>query len=145
MSDNYLRKMFIVIHWFNPFFSIFVWLLKGPLKYDEWIHEEIQPSSLSGCRSLDVAAQRYAVMTTWSNHRAGFPTLYVTVPLILCVQWVKVGDDCSFLVPYRRKPNVTIVLSSVCPFVCHVKISSSPDFFFTSFDILTWYLVCGYI
>jgi hypothetical protein len=33
-------------------------------EYDEWIHEEIQPSSLSGCRNLmDVAAQGCAVMT----------------------------------------------------------------------------------
>jgi hypothetical protein len=35
---------------------------------------------------LDVAAQRYAMKTTWSNPRAGFPTPYVTDPLILCVQ-----------------------------------------------------------
>jgi hypothetical protein len=131
-------------------FLIFVWPLKGPLKYDEWIHEEKQPSFLSGCRNLDVAAKRCAVMTTWSNPRAGFATPYVTVPLILCVQWVKVGDDCSFLVPYRRKPKVTIFLGSVRQSVRrlsvrHVKILSSPDFFFTSFDILTWYLVCGYI
>jgi hypothetical protein len=56
-------------------------------------------------------------MTTWSNPRAGFPTPYVTVPLILCVQWVKVEDDCSFLVPYRRKPKGTIVLGSVRPSV----------------------------
>ena len=111
MSDSYLRKMFIVIHWLNFFF------LKGPLKYDELIHEEIQPSFLSGCRNLDVAAHRWAVMTTWSNPRAGFATPYVTVPLILCVQWVKVGDDCSFLVPYRRKPKVTILIGSVRPSV----------------------------
>jgi hypothetical protein len=95
------------------FFKICVWPLKGPLKYDEWIDEEIQLSFLSGCRNLDVATQRYAVMTTWSNPRAGFPTPYVTIPLILCVQWVKVGDDCSFLVPYRREPKGTIVLGSV--------------------------------
>jgi hypothetical protein len=62
---------------------------------------------------MDVAAQRYAVMTTWFNPRAGFPTPYVTVPLMLYVQWVKVGDDCSFLVSYRRKPKGTIVLGSV--------------------------------
>ena len=60
--------------------------LKRALKYDEWIDEEIQLSFLSGCRNLDVATQRYAVMTTWSNPRAGFPTPYVTIPLILCVQ-----------------------------------------------------------
>jgi hypothetical protein len=112
---------------------------------------------LSGCRNLDVAAQRYDVMTTWSNPRAGFPTSYVTVPLILCVQWVKIGNDCSFLVPYQWKPKGTIVSGSVrtsvrpsvrpsvCPSVRHIKILSCPDFFFTSFDILTWYLVCGYI
>jgi hypothetical protein len=31
------------------------------------------------------------------------------------------------------------------PSVRHIKILSCPDFFFTSYDILTWYLVCGYI
>jgi hypothetical protein len=36
---------------------------------------------------------------------------------MLCVQWVKVGDDCSFLVSYRRKPKGTIVLGSVRPSV----------------------------
>ena len=39
------------------------------------------------------------------------------------------------LVPYRQKPKGTIVLGSVR----HIKILSCPDFFFTSFDILTWY------
>jgi hypothetical protein len=113
---------------------------------------------LSGCRNLDVAAQRYAVMTTWSNPRAEFPTPYATVPLILCVQWVKVGDDCSFLVPYRRKPKGNIVLGfvrpsvrpsvrlsvrpsvcpsvrpSVCPSVRHVNKFSGPFFY------VLWYI-----
>ena len=51
----------------------------------------------------------------------------------------------TFLVLYRRKPKGTIVLGSVRLSVRHIKILSCPDFFFTSFDILTWYLVCGYI
>ena len=84
---------------------------------------------LTGCRNLDVAAQRYAVMTTW----AGFPTPYVTVPLILCVQWVKVEDDCSFWVPYRRKPKGTIVLGSVRPSHYNFKLSG------LFFDVL-WYI-----
>jgi hypothetical protein len=65
------------------------------------------------------------VMTTWSNPRAEFPTPYVTVPLILCVQWVKVGDDCSFLVPYRRKLKGTIVLGSFCPIIIRPEQNSN--------------------
>jgi hypothetical protein len=42
-----------------------------------------------------------------------------------------------FLVPYRRKPKGTIVLGSVRLPVRHIKILSCPDFFLTSFDILT--------
>ena len=49
------------------------------------------------------------------------------------------------LVPYRRKLKGTIVLGSVRLSVRHIKILSCPDYFLTSFDILTWYLVCGYI
>jgi hypothetical protein len=42
-----------------------------------------------------------------------------------------------FLVPYRRQPKGTIVLGSVRLPVRHIKILSCPDFFLTSFDILT--------
>ena len=28
-----------IIHWFAVLFEIFVWPLKGPLKYDGWIHD----------------------------------------------------------------------------------------------------------
>jgi hypothetical protein len=33
----------------------------------------------------------------------------------------------------------------VLELVFFVQIFSCPDFFWTSFDIMTWYLVCGYI
>ena len=50
-----------------------------------------------------------------------------------------------FSVPYRRKPKRTIVLGAVCPSVRHIKMLSCPDFCLTAFDIMTWYLVYGYI
>ena len=65
-------------------------------------------------------------------------------PWRLLQSYYRIPD--TLLVPYRRKPNGTIVLGSIRLSVRHIKILSCPDFFFlTSFDILTWYLVCGYI
>jgi hypothetical protein len=61
--DDIIKTFHFAVFFQTTTFEM-VWLLKGPLKYDEWIHEEIQPSFLSGCRNLDVAAHGYAVMIT---------------------------------------------------------------------------------
>jgi hypothetical protein len=52
----------IVTNRFTLLLEIFVWPLKGPLD-DGWLHEEIQPSSSSGCGIICRGVQGYAVTT----------------------------------------------------------------------------------
>ena len=53
-------------------------------------------------------------------------------------------DELQFKLEFR---SGRMIFGWVMAFelVFFVQILFCPDFFFTSFDILTWYLVCGYI
>ena len=81
-----------------------------------------------GCCSTEVCCNDYLVQP---KGRISNAICYCSP--MLCVQWVKVGDDCSFLVSYRRKPKGTIVLGSV------LRPSVRPSILRTFFYVL-WYI-----
>jgi hypothetical protein len=62
---------------------------------------------------------------------------------LICGMWLYL-DDLQFKFEFRSGRMIFGWVMAL-EFVFFVQILSCPDFFLTSFDILTWYLVCGYI
>jgi hypothetical protein len=58
-----VKEAIIICITIDTFLNIQLALKRAVKKHDEWFHEEIHPSSSSGCKNIRATTQWYAVMT----------------------------------------------------------------------------------